>query len=143
MGQQPPDIEPTQPDIAGAAPAPKLRQTLGKIGRELSVEELGQSGVVKMLIGDLDRLESELAEAKDYRRLFHDAEKRISRLEEKGRRSTAGEILSMGSLAIGATGVGHGLALLNSQTDHNVGVALLVLGGVLTVIGVAAKAVHW
>jgi len=95
-----------QPDEAGAqpveAPAPKLRRALALVKRELSDEELDSSGAKKLLLDYLERAEEENNELKSFRNLYHKVDKELGILQEKFRTNTALEVLSTGTITIGA-----------------------------------------
>ena len=89
-----PDQEPGSTEaLESSTSAPKSRQSLSKLRRELSEEELASPAVQRLLIEDLERLERQNAELQDYRVNFHERDKRVGVLEEKIKKSLAGEIV--------------------------------------------------
>lgn len=111
---------------------------LSKVTRELSPEELMQTGTVKMLVATVDRLEAELDEMKDYRERYHEADKRAGSLQARMSSLWHGtltqEVVSGLALGTGAAIVG----FVPSLADSLQGMAL-TLGMVLILGGIAAK----
>lgn len=78
--------------------------------RQLTVEQLGQSGTQRMLLDYVDRLEKENDELSDYRGRFHAADKEAAtlrtQLTESRRRKRTEEILGGTGLAVGGALIG-------------------------------------
>jgi hypothetical protein len=137
-------IEDTQPDEAGSKPitaedVPKSRRALSRLKRELSDDDLASPGVQKLLLDSLERIEEENAGLKSLREKYHQADKQNGVLEEKLKTSTSVEIVSMGSLAVGAAALGYAPSAWASQPT---GWIALSFGVVLTAFGIAAKVVR-
>jgi hypothetical protein len=130
-----------QPDESGSKPvtaeeAPKAHRAFSRLKRELSDEELNSSGVQKLLLDILAQAEDEIAALKSFRDKFYEADKRIGVLEAKGRVHIAAEVLSTGTIAVGAA------ALVYGAAQPTGGTIWLVFGGVLTATGIAAKVIQ-
>ena len=93
-----------------------------------------------MILDELDRLEEENFELKRIRNKFHEVDKRASVLDEKLKRHTALDILSSGALVAGSLAFGY--APNTWATQGATGPILLVIGIVLIVGGIWAKAVR-
>lgn len=131
-----------QPDDTGAKPvpqqAPKSRKTLSQLKRELSPEELSSSGVQKMLIENLERLDDENTEFRAFRNKFEDADKQLAVLQAKQKVRIGAEIITGACLAIGAAALGYAPSVWSSQPT---GWIFICFGGILTILGIIAKAV--
>jgi len=132
-----------QPDESGALPVetstPKGRRSLARVKRELSEEELSTPGVQKMLIEELERLDTEARELEQYRDKYYIAEREVAVLNEKFRKNVAVEIIANGSLTIGAAAIGYAPAVWTSQPT---GWIAIVFGAVLIIAGVVARVVR-
>jgi hypothetical protein len=137
--------EPEQPDIEpvvtpGEKPPaiPKGRQSLSKIKRELTDDELKSPAVQKLLIDELEQLERERGELVDYRDRFYASDKEAGILKEKLKRSISSEIISSACFVVGAAALGYAPVLWIKQPD---GYICIIFGAVLIVAGIWAKAV--
>src|ERR1700690_4227555 len=109
-----------QPDEAGSKPitgeeTPKSHRAFSRLKRELSDEELGSPGFQKLLLDYLAQADDENAALKSYRDRFHEADKRNGVLEKKLKTDTAAEVISMGSLAVGAAALGYAPSLWSTS----------------------------
>ena len=134
-----------QPDEAGSRPitgeeTPKSHRAFSRLKRELSDEELASPGVQKLLLDYLAQADDENATLRSYRDRFHEADKRNGVLEEKLKINTAAEVISMGSLAVGAAALGYAPSLWPT-TPHG-SYFLLASGIVLIGVGILAKVVR-
>jgi hypothetical protein len=137
-------LEELQPDEAGAKPvttplAPKTRKALSRLKRELSDEELASPGVQKMLVEELEKVEEEKSDLSMFKEKFHQADKDLAVLKEKHRRYISAEIISGACLAVGAAALGYAPNVWAHQPSGWLAVAF---GVVLTVMGIAAKAIR-
>ncbi|TPK39689.1 hypothetical protein [Mesorhizobium sp. B2-5-3] len=127
-----PDEEPPPAVPQQEAPQSKGRRSFTGLRRELSDEELKSSGVQKMLLDDLDRLERELFDAQSYRDKFYEADKRAAILTEQATKSTGWDILSTLTIAVGSALLGFAPVVwgtgLAGQGALALGIAL-VFGG--------------
>ncbi|NDW02417.1 hypothetical protein [Salipiger sp. PrR002] len=122
------------------APKPKMRRrSLGKVRRELTDEELGSSGVQKMLLDDLDRLEGAEIDLKSTLDKFHQANTSLQVANDRLKTHNAFEILSTGTIAIGSVLIG---AAFNWKDDNILLWLMIILGVALIIIGVVAKRVR-
>lgn len=112
-------------------------QAFRRIPRELTEEELANSAVQKLLVGNLDRLETEKEQYRLYMERFHEADKKVAVLEEKGKTKLALEILSGTCL----TGGGLAIGQINALWPQPLGWIAVVLGIVFLVGGIYAKKV--
>jgi hypothetical protein len=132
-----------QPDDAGATPAlspeDKTGRALSRLKRELTDEELATPGAIKMLLEELERRREENGALQSFRDRFYDTDKQLSIATEKLKSNLSGEIISTACLAVGAAALVYAPVVWSAQPS---GWIALVFGGVLTVAGVAAKAVR-
>lgn len=114
----------------------KALQAFRRIPRELTEEELANPAVQKLLVGNLDRLETEKEEYRVYMERFHEADKKVAVLEQKSRTALALDIIFGGCLTVGGSviGLSHGL-----WSHQPFGWIVLVSGVVMLLIGIAAK----
>ena len=115
----------------------KALQAFRRIPRELTEEELANPAVQKLLVGNLDRLETEKEEYRLYMERFHEADKKVAVLEEKGKTKLALEILSGTCLTCGGLAIGQ----INALWPQPLGWIAVVLGLVLLGGGIYAKKV--
>jgi hypothetical protein len=106
----PPPVEPPPPvvvenkPVEGAtAPSAGRRPSFRDLHRQLTDEEMKQSGVQKLLIEDIERMEADCDTLQDYVEKYYVADKQVGILTEKLRTETALDIItSVGWLAGGA-----------------------------------------
>lgn len=115
----------------------KALQAFRRIPRELTEEELANPAVQKLLVGNLDRLEIEKEEYRAYMERFHEADKKVAVLEEKGKTKLALEILSGTCLTCGGLAIGQ----INAPWPQPSVWIAVVLGLVLLGGGIYAKKV--
>jgi len=137
------DLEPqdTSPSIeaeSNVALKGSKRRSLNKIRRELEEEELNSPAVQKLLIDEIERLERDNEELKDYRERFYSADKGKAVLEQKLSANLSQEIISGACMTVGAAALGYAPALWAYQPSGWIAIAF---GGVLILAGITAKAV--
>jgi hypothetical protein len=136
MPTEPPDEEPEpSPEPTSALAAPKARQSLARVRRELSEEELASPAVQRLLIEELERLERQNVILAEYRERFHAADKEAAILKEQNKKSLAGEIVFGVALAVGAALVGYAPVLWSNQPSGSVALGLgifLMIGGAVS-----------
>ncbi len=110
----------------------KYRQPFIKLARELTPEELNQTGVQKMILDALSRLEQDNVILGRFREQFYTADKEVVRLKENLKSMRSGETVFGLCMAIGG-------ALLCYGYDN--GWLLLFLGVALMGIGIYARSV--
>jgi hypothetical protein len=135
----------SQPDEVGSHPiaeddSTKTHRVFSRLKRELSDDELSSPGVQKLLLDYLAQADVEISTLKSFRDRFHEADKKNGVLEEKLKTSTAYEVVSIGSLSVGAAAVGYSPSLWFS-TLHG-GPIALTFGAVLILVGIVAKVIH-
>lgn len=133
----------TQPDEVGSKPitvedAPKSHRAFSRLKRELSDDELSSPGVHKLLLDYLARAEDEINALKSFRDRFHEADKKNGVLEEKLKIDIAVEMISTGTIAVGAAALVYAPELWAHQPGGWIAVSF---GAVLTIVGAVAKRV--
>jgi hypothetical protein len=132
-----------QPEEHGAQPlvptSNKNRKALSRLKRELSDDELSSPGVQKMLVEEIERIESEVNRLAEYRDRYYASDKEVALLKEQRKKSLSGEIIFGGCLAVGAAALGYAPAVWDSQPT---GWISLIFGTVIIVLGIVAKAVQ-
>lgn len=111
------------------------RKAFSKLALELTDDELKSTGVQKMLLAEISRLESTVVKSESFRTKFYEADKDKAVLIEKEKTFIFSEILYSVSLTLGALLIG----LVPSMTSNK-----LVIGaiGSLFVVGaIVAKVV--
>ncbi|QFY43628.1 hypothetical protein F6R98_14180 [Candidatus Methylospira mobilis] len=136
-----PDTEPQE--ILNGVPQPVVkgsssRKSFAKLRRELSDEELSSPAVQRMLIDEIERLDSERIELASFRTKFHDSDKRAAILEERFKSKVSIEIIHVACITVGAGALGYAPSIW--QTQPTAWMAT-IFGVVLIVAGLAAKAV--
>lgn len=139
MTGEPPDQEPQAPTAQAIVPAPKGRQSLARVRRELSEDELASPAVQRLLVEDLERLQHEAVDLGEYRERYHVADKRAAVMEEKLKLSVAGEVVFGVCLSAGAAILGYAPLLWEKQPN---GWIAVTLGGLLMVGGVVSRVVR-
>ena len=114
-----------------APPMPKGKQAFQNITRELSDDDLTNSAVGKFLLDEIDRLESENDELKDYQDRFYETDKKVAVLQEKNKTNLATQIISGGCFTIGGALLGHGMY---EPSDWGI----MVCGALVLIIAIAA-----
>lgn len=140
------DLEeaPEEPTVATAGSdetpvkSAKRRSFIG-VRRELTSDELGTSGVQKMLLDDVERLEGEVEESKTYRDKFFEADKKVAVFQEKSKSHRGVEILSTSTLTVGSIVIGYVGGDWGNQPNAGF---LLGLGIFLVLAGLLAKAIR-
>lgn len=135
------DVEPEEP--SGVKPSetvkPKSgRRSFSKLPRELSEKELASPAVQKMLVDEIERLETECDDFSSYLSKFHEADKRAAVLEEKFKGKISADILQTGCLTVGAAALGYAPSITTGQPSAWM---VAIFGVVLVIAGLAAKAV--
>ena len=134
-----PDQEPGPKSAVPSTAAPKGRQSLSKVRRELSDEELATPAVQRMLIEEVERLESERIELREFRDRFYLADKRADILQERVKRATAEDIIFGLCLTVGSAVLGYAPTLWAHQPS---GYFALIIGALLIVGAIAFRAVR-
>jgi hypothetical protein len=129
------ELAPEDEPNAGPSLAPKVRQALSKSRRELTEEELNQSGVRLMLQDEVDRLDSEVTKLSEFREKFYQSQTRIAVFETKKDRQIAFEVIYGVCVAIGV-----GMVMLAPTIEVNsLRWTDLAIAVVLITCGIVAK----
>ncbi len=107
------------------------RQAFQNLRRQLTETELGNSGVQKLLLDQLDRADNECESLTGYVERFHEADKRAAILEEKLKTQNAFDIIIGAGLTIGSLLIG----LAPWLSDKTAKIAVCMIVGSLLVIG--------
>jgi len=139
-----PDVD-AQPDELGSKPiseeeTPKSHRAFSRLKRELSDEDLNSPGVQKLLLEYLAQAEEEIASLKSFRDKYYEADKRNGALEEKHKVYVAAEVLSTGTIAVGAAAFVYGAAI--PTTNQPTAALATAFGAVLTLVGILAKVIR-
>lgn len=124
-----------------AAPASGRRSSLSALRRQLSDEELKQTGVQKLLIEGWERAETECELLRVDVGKYHEADKEVARLTEKLRVNVALEIIT----AAGFAGGGAIVSIAPSIWDPKVGfkgIAAICVGALFIIGAMVAKVVQ-
>lgn len=115
------------------------RKSLTSARRELSEKEFSSPAVLKLILDDLDRLEEDKSELASFREEYHRVDKAVAVLTEKFKTNVALEVLSLGSITVGAAAIGYAPNVWNAGgvTPY----LLLAFGVLLVASGIGAKAV--
>ena len=68
------------------------RQVFRALRRQLSDEDLAQPGVQKLILHMLEQAEADRDEVESFRQRYHDSDKEVAILKEKGKSATAVDI---------------------------------------------------
>lgn len=120
------------PNIVPASPYSGIR-------REISEDDLQSPAVQRILLGEVDKLESRVGELESVVARFHISDKRAAVLEEKLKNSNAGEILYSFCLTVGSVIIGFSSILWT----HGYGPIAIFIGGALLVGGIVSKVITW
>lgn len=135
--QEPPSVF-SQP-VPEPAKGRSSRKALSTLRRELSNKELLSPAVLKLLLDEIERLESEHGELSGFRTRFHDADKRAAILEQKNSINIGQEIISTACITVGGALLGYAPSVWANQPT---GVLSLISGAILVVLGIVAKVVR-
>ncbi|MBU1391146.1 MAG: hypothetical protein KJ856_21305 [Gammaproteobacteria bacterium] len=130
------DVEP-----ASAEEAPHIkssRKAFSKLATELSDKDLSSSGVQKMLLAEITRLESAVLRAEGFAMKFHNSDKECAVLREKEKTFLFSEILYSVSLTLGAALIGIAPSI---SSPNYAPAAVGIIGGLLVIGAVIAKVV--
>jgi hypothetical protein len=117
-------------------PSRKSRQSFSRVKRELSDEELSSPAVQKLLIEEIERLESDNDALSVYREKFYESDKKKAILEEKLQKNIANDIIFGACLTVGSAALGYAPSLWASQPSGQIA---LIFGVVLILGGIASR----
>ena len=132
------DEEPSDGTAAKPLPSSKGRKSFLRMRRELTDEELGTSAVQKLLMDELERLESEAASLRVFEEKFHDRDKRASILEEKIKKNLSSDIYFGASLTVGSALMSWSSSVWEIQPT---GYVILLVGTALMIAGICARVI--
>ncbi|WP_146222854.1 hypothetical protein [Pantoea sp. AG1095] len=140
---QQPDVEPSE-NVAAlpATNTPKGnsgRRSFSNLRRELTDDELTSASVQRMLLDELERLDSECDNLRLVREKFHSCDKRVGVLEERFKAKVSLEIMHVTCFLLSGSALGY--AASNWGAQPTVSILALIFGGVLAIAGVVAKVV--
>ncbi|QKV65305.1 hypothetical protein HUW52_21215 [Pseudomonas sp. 43A] len=141
MANDQPDVEPQEPSeetIVGAVKGASSRKSFAKLRRELSDDELSSPAVQRMLIDEIERLDSERIDLTVYREKFHITDKKSAIFEERFKAKISIEIIHIACVTVGAAALGFAPSIWTTQPTA---MMIVVFGSVLIIAGLAAKAV--
>lgn len=137
------DVEPTTSNSEGDTHTKSLRKHFAKLATELTDDELSSSGVQKMLLAEIVRLETEISkiETADFREKFHAADRERAILKEREKTLIFSEILYSLGLTLGALLIGLTPSIDSSELDSSkfLQFAIGIIGALLIVGSVIAK----
>lgn len=133
------DLAPEEPTEATSSIAPKGRQVLAKVRRELSEEEFTSPAAQRLLVDELERLEREAAELRDFRRSYYVERERRVVLEERARKTLVGEVIFGTALSLAGASLGYAPVAWDQQPT---GLLALIFGLVLLVMGIIARVIQ-
>ncbi len=132
--------EPDDGDHGGrgdSTPQPKGRRlSFDKVRRDLTDEELGSSGVQKVLLDELDRMDGVVVELKSVSTKYHQAKTNLAVSNEKLKTHNSFDILSTGSIAAGS--ILFGIAF-NVKDNDKLFLVLVGISIITVLIGITAK----
>ncbi|MDZ7712750.1 MAG: hypothetical protein U5L06_06420 [Rhodovibrio sp.] len=135
QGHTEPDIEPDDSESESTDATPKQRRSVKRGLRELSEEELNQSGVQILLIEDNETLQYEKRELELYRTYYYDTKEKLAVAQTKQNIHIASELIYVGTVAVGS-------ALLSAAISGDESDYIGILGALLILIGVFARVIR-
>jgi hypothetical protein len=133
------DVSPQQDETARPDASRKTRQAYSKLRRELNEEELQNPAVQRVLVNELDRLEDEAAELRQFRKDFYVCDKEKAVLEGAHKQKIAVQIVKDVCFVTGGSLVGIGPTLWSTQPY---GLIVLLIGFALIICGVVCRIVE-
>jgi hypothetical protein len=129
---------PSEEDDA-APPKESPRGFLQTSRRELTEEELSTPAARRFLIFEIERLDKECVDHRQYIEQYHDQRVIIATLEEKIHRSRWSEVLSTLCISAGSVGVGAVPSYLTAPNMQSYGYVILGVSSILILAGVASR----
>jgi len=133
--EEPQAVEPDA-DVGNHAEPKGRRRSFGKVRRELNEDELGSSGVQKMMLDDLERMDEAEAELKIVTGKYNETNTELAVTKEKLKTHNAFDVISTGTIAFGSLIIG---IAFNIDGNDTIKIAFYVFGGALIVLGIIAK----
>ncbi|MYC64844.1 MAG: hypothetical protein F4X12_00760 [Acidobacteriia bacterium] len=120
---------------ASSSESPKARPAFAGTRRQLSEDELKSSGVQKLLLEEIYKLDQENSVLQNYRERFHEADKDVAVLQSERKKSAKLEALYSLSLASGSILIGRALPMFESGDSFGAyatgGLGILLLGAAI------------
>ena len=136
-------LEPEDTGDGEALPHGKGRRAFTNLRRELTDDELSSTSVQRMLIDDIDRLEKEKFDLKEYQSRFHVSDKKASILQEQLdsslKSSVSQEIIFGVCLTVGAAAMGYAPVVWDENKPT--GELAITFGVILIIAGIVSKVV--
>lgn len=110
-----------------------------RIRREIAEEDLQSPAVQRILLGEVDRLQSQVSDLELTRDKYYLADKKTAVLEEKLKALTSHEVLYSVCLTIGSAIIG----LASVIWSGGYGWVAISIGSILVIGGVISKVVKW
>jgi hypothetical protein len=110
-----------------------------RIRREISEEDLASPAVQRILLGEVDKLQSQVALLEITESNFHMVNIKSAVLEEKLKAVNSHEVLYSLSLSIGSVIIG----LSSMVWDKGYGWIAIAVGSVLVVGGIVSRVIKW
>lgn len=130
------DEEPQEAVKQGITTPSRKAKSYVSLKRNLSEKELMNIGSVNLMIDDIDRMESEIYELRQFRNMFHENDKNIAVLKEKLSAYKLSELSYNISISLGALLIGSAKTLWSIEYF---GVVALIGGLALWLAGTAMK----
>ncbi len=108
-----------------------------KINHDLSEKDLASSGVIKLLLNEIVKLEYNVSNLSNYRKKYHETDKERIRLEEKQKHYFPHEALFSLCITIGALLVGLYPSMNGDNNNGNIALGV----GIVLIIGAAISKV--
>lgn len=132
--------KPTSEAIVGTTDQNAVPSTpYSSLKREISEEDLDSPVVQRILLGEVDKLESKVSNLESYVEKFHATDKKAAVLEEKLKTVNADEVLYSFCLTIGSVIIG----LSSILQEHGYGKIAIVVGTALLIGAIASKVIKW
>ena len=138
VSQEDTEDTPTSESAASGSHRFKGRRSFSRARREMNEEEETQSGVQKMMLDEVDRLENENGALKSFVGRYHDADKKSAVLEEKLTKHHSSEIVYSALMTVGAAAIGYSAS---AGADGSPDFVILVFGLVLVIAGIVSKVI--
>ena len=110
-----------------------------RIRREISEEDLASPAVQRILLGEVDKLQSQVSELELIESSFHVTDKKAAVLEEKLKAVNSHEVLYGLCLTIGSAVIGASSIIW----DSGYGWVAIAIGSILVIGGIASRGMKW
>lgn len=110
-----------------------------RIRREISEEDLASPAVQRILLSEVDKLQTQVNELELIESKFHITDKKAAILEEKLKAVNSHEVLYSLALTIGSVVIG----LASVIWDSGYGWVAIAIGSILVVGGIVSRVMKW